>query len=249
MKPDAVADIGNSLIKWGRCTPAGITAVASLPADRPEAWADQFGAWGLGSGSAWAVCGVHPPRRDALVDWLRARGATVWVVESYRQLPLEVRLDEPAKVGLDRLLNAVAVTRRSPRRVPAVLIDAGSAVTVDWVDEEGAFRGGAIFPGLRLMGRALHDHTALLPLVEPPKTLPDLPGLSTRQAIAAGVYYATAGGINALTDLLRSRSKAEAHVFLTGGDAARLRYVLDHRAEHWPEMTLEGLRHTAEAQP
>ncbi len=250
MNVDVVVDIGNTRIKWGRCTPGGLEAVVSLSAGEDWAWQQVFDAWSLTGARNWAISSVHPARCHTLVNWLRARGAFVYVVDTYRQLPLEVRLSEPDKVGIDRLLNAVAVTSHwQRRRLPAILIDAGSAVTVDWVDEEGAFRGGAIFPGLRLMAQVLRDHTALLPLVQVTEPRPYVPGLSTTQAMVAGIYYATAGGINTLIDLLRSRSKAEAHVFLTGGDSVLLSYAVDGRAELWPEMTLEGLRHTAEAQP
>ncbi|MCC6421290.1 MAG: type III pantothenate kinase [Gemmataceae bacterium] len=250
MTPDVVVDVGNSRIKWGRCVNGAVAGIHSLPVDDPQAWQRQLAEWGPHEPQAWAVAGVHPVQRDALAEWLRARGARVWVLDDPGQIPLQVRLEHPERVGIDRLLNAVAaVWHRARRRVPAVLVDAGSAVTVDWVDAEGTFRGGAIFPGLRLMAQALRDYTALLPLVQPTRPCPDLPGVTTTQAIEGGIYYAVAGGINRLINVLCARSPGEAHVFLTGGDAALLRPVLDERAEYWPEMTLEGLRHSAEAQP
>src|SRR5205823_11315500 len=101
-------------------------------------------------------------------------------IERPDQLPLSVALAEPAKVGIDRLLNAVAANTLRPRDMPVVIADIGSAVTVDWLDENGVFKGGAIFPGLRLMAKALNDYTALLPLVEIWRNLPPLPGTSTR---------------------------------------------------------------------
>jgi type III pantothenate kinase len=250
MNPDVVVDVGNTRIKWGRCACGEVAEVVSLPADAPDAWEQQRQRWGLGEKAGWAVAGVHPARRDALVRWLEGRGARAWVATSYRQLPLEVRLGRPDRAGIDRLLNAVAAVHSwSRQRLPAVVVDAGSAVTVDWVDEAGAFRGGAIFPGLRLMARALHEHTALLPLIEVGTPRPYVPGLSTPQAMEAGIYYAAAGGINALVGLYRAASSAETHVYLTGGDARLLSYAVEDRAEVWPEMTLEGLRLSAEAQP
>src|SRR5262249_13910305 len=161
--------------------------------------------------------------------WLRQRGDTVWVLDSPQQLPLRVLLASPERVGIDRLLNAVAARSRVFRPAPIIIVDAGSAVTVDLVDETHAFRGGATFPGLRLMAQALHDHTALLPLVEMSKTNPPLPGTDTKAAIEAGVFWAVAGGIKALvrqlaaqarqlTDPSRSgRPPAPPVLFLTGG--------------------------------
>jgi type III pantothenate kinase len=245
-----VVDIGNTRIKWGRCARGAVAAVVSLPADDPNGWQTKFDAWGLGPGSAWAIASVHPKRRDALVSWLEERAARVWVASAARQLPLEVRVSHADWVGIDRLLNAVAARNSWERkRLPAVIADAGSAVTVDWVDAGGVFRGGSIFPGLRLMAQALHEHTALLPLVQVTTPRPYVPGLSTPQAMEAGIYYATAGGINTLIELFRAGSTAETHVYLTGGDAPLLAHAVDSRAEVWPEMTLEGLRLSAEAQP
>jgi type III pantothenate kinase len=250
MKPDVVVDVGNSRVKWGRCADGAVTLVHTLPSEDSAAWQQQFEQWSLGESTAWAVSGSHPGRRDALAEWLRKRSRAVLLLDSHRQLPLSVWLNHPERVGLDRLLNAVAVTRSwARRRLPAVIADAGSAVTVDWVDEQGNFRGGTISPGLRLMARALHDHTALLPLVEVTEPCPYVPGLATEQAMQAGVYYAVVGGIDTLIGLLRARSPGETHVFLTGGDARLLSPAVDRRAELWPEMTLEGIRLSAEAQP
>lgn len=251
MSVHVVVDVGNTRIKWGRCTVEGVVQTVSLPpTDRDDHWQRQLAAWGLNQPGAWAVSGVHPRRCDELVDWLRQRGHSVLVVDSYRQLPIRVDVQYPHKVGMDRLLNAVAATKHWKRgRLPALIVDTGTAVTVDWVDQEGTFRGGSIFPGVRLMVEALHHHTALLPLVPLANPRPYLPGRSTEQAIEAGVYYAVAGGINTLLELLGERAGAKPFVFLTGGDAELLMPAVDARAEIWPEMTLEGVRLTAEAQP
>jgi type III pantothenate kinase len=250
VNPDVVVDVGNSRIKWGRCVGGAVTEVIALSPDAPEIWQQTFDAWDLTTTSAWAIASVHPQRSDALLRWLEERAARIWVASQARQLPVQVHLEHPDRVGIDRLLNAVAALQSwQRRRLPAVVVDAGSAVTVDWLDENGAFRGGSIFPGLRLMVQVLHDHTALLPLVQINEPCPYLPGLSTPQAIQAGVYYATAGGINTLFGLLCARSGQPTHIYLTGGDAGLLSPAVDGRAEVWPAMTLEGLRLSAEAQP
>src|SRR4051812_37005032 len=151
MKPDLVADVGNSRVKWGRCSADAVLESASLPFDDPIAWQEQLDRWGIQASLRWVVTGVHPPRRERLADWLRQRGDQVWVLDSWQRLPLRVALEHPERVGIDRLFNAVAANQRRKPGRPAILIDAGSAVTVDWLDEHGAFCGGTIFPGLRLM--------------------------------------------------------------------------------------------------
>jgi type III pantothenate kinase len=251
MKPTLVADVGNSHIKWGWFSTSRLIGSASLPPDDAGAWGAQLKLWDLTSPMQWAVSGVHPARRDRLVGWLRECGHTVRVLKDYEQLPLEVRVSRPEQVGIDRLLDAVAAKDRVQRPVARVIIDAGTAVTVDLVDEVGAFRGGAIFPGLRLMARSLHEHTALLPMVEVRAANPEVPGIVTVTAIEAGIYWAVAGGIKALTRQLLGRAGATRHgeVFLTGGDASLLAPVMDVGVHFCPHLTLEGIRLSAEALP
>jgi type III pantothenate kinase len=240
-----VVDVGNTRIKWGRCTPDAVTDQATLPPDDPAVWEEQLQQWELSGPLTWAVTGVHPGRRDALVAWLRRRGHTVHVIDGPSQLPLRTCLEHPERAGIDRLLDAVAANSRRRAGIPAVVIDAGSAVTVDWLDETGAFAGGAILPGLRLAARALHEHTALLPLVEPPVTAPPLPGVSTTAALEAGVFWTVAGGVRAVVEEMSARSAALPDLFLTGGDGHRLHAALGPDVQLWPQMTLEGIRLSA----
>ncbi len=133
-----------------------------------------------------------------------------------------------------------------------MIADAGSAVTVDLVDASGAFAGGAIVPGLRLMAKALHEYTALLPLVDPPMpeggATPPLPGTTTTSAIEAGIFWALSGGVEAILREYRRLCGCSVEVFLTGGDGPLLSAVLPD-AHLWPAMTLEGIRLSAEAMP
>jgi type III pantothenate kinase len=245
-----VVDVGNTRVKWGRCGAGSVEEVASLPPE-PDAWARQLEHWQIPAGAAWVLSGVHPPRRDVLAAWLRQQGAAVTVLEQPRQLPLTVRLEHPERAGIDRLLDAVAVNGRRRRGVPAVVVDAGSAVTVDWLDDTGAFCGGAILPGLRLMAQALHDHTALLPNIELHAVPPPRPGTSTTAALEVGVFWSVAAAIRTLTvEFARGRPDLPApEVYLTGGDGPLLHAAVGATAVLWPEMTLEGVRVSAAALP
>jgi type III pantothenate kinase len=173
----------------------------------------------------------------------------VWPLENPEELPLPCDVVEPRRVGIDRLLNGVAAVRRLQPGEPAVLIDAGSAVTVDWLDERHTYRGGTIFPGLRLMAEALHGYTAFLPLVTVSDPIPDLPAKDTRPAMEAGIFHAVAGGIERIASLLAENSATPPRVFLTGGDAPMLACRLGFSCILWPEMTLEGILASAEALP
>ncbi len=248
MTPHVVVDIGNTRVKWGRCRDGAVVESAGHPHEA-AAWEQQLGLWGLTGPLSWVVSSVHPPARDRLVDWARGRGDTVVILEDPRDLPLTVRLEHPEWVGIDRLLDAVAVNRRRKPGTPAVILDAGSAVTVDYLDEDGAFRGGAIVPGLRLMAQALHDHTALLPLIDVPAAPPPLPGSSTPDAMRAGIFWTVVGGIDMMVRRLAAAAGRRPEVYLTGGDSRVLHQALGGDVVLWPFMTLEGIRLSVEARP
>lgn len=259
MRPHVVVDIGNSRVKWGVCAPdgSGILQVVSL-ADDTEVWQRELRNLvaqpplaGVQGPLSWVLASVRPERSSRLAAWLRQQDHRVYLLERAAQLPLAVPLTHPDYVGIDRLLNAVAARRRLPLGCPAVLVDAGSAVTVDWLDEEHAFRGGAIFPGIRLMAKALNDYAALLPLVSVTEPLPPLPAGDTISAMQAGIFHATVGGIERITRSLAEQASAAPAVFLTGGDAALLHRGLSSGPEPilWPAQTLEGILASAEALP
>jgi type III pantothenate kinase len=248
MTPDVVVDVGNTAIKWGRCADGHVTETCSLPPDSAPAWREQAATWRLTSPTIWVVTGVHPQRRSAFAEFAGQRGDIVHVLSAASSLPLRVALEKPDHVGIDRLLDAVAANSCRCLASPAVVIDAGSAVTVDWLDEEGVYRGGAILPGFRLMAAALHEHTALLPPITPPRAAPGLPGTSTIAAMSAGIFWAVAGGVRALIEQYAAGAKRTPQLFLTGGDGPVLHTILPE-AEPWPTMTLEGIRLSAEALP
>jgi type III pantothenate kinase len=250
MKPDVVVDVGNTSIKWGRCDGDAVVEAVSLSHDDRETWARQADEWGMLSPHVWAVTGVAPARRRLLADWLRDLGHCVQLITDPTELPLFVSLDRPDLVGIDRLLDAVAVNSERAAGRPAVIIDAGSAVTIDYLNKLGAFQGGVILPGLRLMARSLKDYTALLPLVEPPSYVPTVPAKNTTAAIEGGIFWAVVGAVRVLVERYAEQATTPPEVFLTGGDGPLLMEGLRGVVHHlWPQMTLEGIRLSAEALP
>jgi type III pantothenate kinase len=250
MNPDVVVDVGNSAIKCGRCAGGTVSDAVSLAPDNATGWDSLTEKWGsAGVRGTWIVTSVNPAACSRFVDWIGQRGGRVRLLAEARELPLKVSLEKPDHVGIDRLLDAVAANGLRPPGRPAVVVDAGSAVTVDWIDADGTFTGGAILPGIRLMIRALHEHTALLPLIPSPGVAPAVPGTSTPAAMEVGVYWSVVGGVTAVLDAYRRHFDAEPTVYLTGGDAPALLGSMRPPVTHWPEMTLEGIRLAAEALP
>ena len=113
-----------------------------------------------------ALASVSPSRTDQVISLL-ARRYNALVRVAGRDLPygIEIQCDDPEKVGADRILNAVAAFARTRRAT--IVVDVGSATTVDFVSRPGAFCGGAIAPGPEMMLCALHEHTELLPSISP----------------------------------------------------------------------------------
>lgn len=249
MKPHIVADVGNSRVKWGLCSADGGSIVdhVSLPED-PAAWEAALAQWRSQNPSDWVIASVRPERSERLLQWLGEKSQVVYEIRSPEDLPLAIDVVSPRRVGIDRLLNAVAAKAHLRPGEAAVLVDAGSAVTVDWLDQSHTFRGGAIFPGLRLMAEALHRYTAFLPLVTVTEPVPELPAKDTAPAIETGIFHAVVGGIERMAQIL---GQNVARVFLTGGDATLLAPALIKAldAEIWPRQTLEGILIAAEALP
>ena len=121
----------------------------------------------LPAGAACVVCSVRPEADAAATAlWLRL-GGTAEPEFFGRELPvpMPVRVAEPDKVGTDRLL--LALGAKTVAGAPCIVVSAGTAITVDVVDADGFFAGGAIAPGFGLAADALHEKTAFLPRVRP----------------------------------------------------------------------------------
>ncbi|WP_439626465.1 type III pantothenate kinase [Gemmata sp.] len=251
MTPDVVVDIGNTRMKWGRCEGGRVAEVLRLPLDEPAVWDAELAKLPPSQSAArrWAVASVNPPACERFVAWAGAHG-TVTLFTSPSEVPIRVNVDEPGKVGLDRLFGAVAAKAMVPPGTPVITVDVGTAVTVNVIDAGGLFQGGAIFPGPRLMGRALNDHTAKLPLIdlgEVPAAGP--PGRNTAGAIAAGIAAAVQGGVGLLVERLAARY-ARPRLFITGGARGALSRHLFRGVDEVtevPELTLEGIRIAAGA--
>lgn len=242
-------DVGNSRIKLGvfaASEPSGRlpTCVARTVAltNEPLPW-DLLRVWRL-SAADWSravIAGSNPAMTEQLRNgWPAELGPIPQIVRNDEDFPLTIRVDEPRRVGIDRLLNVVAVNEvRRPDR-PAVIVDSGTATTVDFVSADGAFEGGAILPGLALSAKALHEYTALLPLVSVPELgeqTPEPRGRNTRAAIRSGLFW---GQLGAVKELIARQAPGDADIFVTGGGGALLAtHLPDSRFE--PHLPLQGL--------
>lgn len=249
MTPDVVVDVGNSRLKWGVVKGGRVIEVLRLPLNDPEAWDAALAKLPPTEfARKWAAASVNPPALAQFMQWSYSHGGTV-AFEDRQFIPIELNVDFPEKVGIDRLFGAVAAKTLRPEGVPAITVDVGTAVTVNYIDEHGVFQGGAIMPGPRLMGLSLHRFTAKLPMVEADIIEDFTPGKNTADAIRLGLDAMLNGGVMALLGLFADQSETAPWLFLTGG----AEHLLTARMPSIPEthivptLVLEGIRITAES--
>lgn len=142
----------------------------------------------------------------------------VHVMSADSRMPIAVDYATPHTLGADRKAAACGARKLCPGR-PCVIVDAGTCITVDYMDACGVFGGGAIMPGIEMKFRALHTFTAKLPLYTTVDAASQpVTGRSTQESMAAGVLTATRYAIEGFVAHYRER-EPDIAVLLTGGDA------------------------------
>ena len=152
---------------------------------------------------------------------------------------LENRYERPEEVGMDRLANAVAAVES--KGFPVIVVDFGTAVTLDVVDKNGAYAGGIIMPGLGMGADALFRHTSKLPRISIEKPRSVL-GVNTIGSIQSGLFYGTAGAAGSLIEKLWKELGYQTGVIATGGSAPSLIREIPHVDDFDPYLILRGLK-------
>ena len=190
--------------------------------------------------AALALASVNDPLADRLALTVEDQlSVEVYRVDRDLPIPIGVQLDPETITGVDRLLNAAAAYETVKQA--CIIVDAGTAVTVDFVDGEGTFHGGAIAPGGTLQLRALHEHAAALPDLKFNAPNDEAFGRSTSQAMLQGVYHGIRGMIWRLVEQYAEAYGAYPMVIATGGDAEVL-FARDELIDRIvPDLTLMGI--------
>lgn len=255
-------DVGNTRAKFGifeidnaACPqPLSISAVQlEGVTDLAEALSDWQQESGVDDISQCIVAGSNPPVRGQLIaDWPWPElGPSL--VDSYRDVPLLVDVDAPESIGIDRLLTALAARALVSDEQPLIVVDSGTATTVNLTTSNGTFRGGAILPGLRLSAYALHDYTARLPMIDadslssgPTTVDAPLPGRNTIDAMKSGLFWGQLGAIREISRRLAESAASQyadttpALQVLTGGGGRQLAGHLPN-AIYIDSLALHGL--------
>ncbi len=184
------------------------------------------------------VPGLVRSYRDLAADVF---GAPFYLVTSEMETGLKNRYDDPRAVGADRIVNAVGTGRHYG--FPAIIVDIGTATTVEAVDAERNYLGGAILTGLYVALEALVSRTAKLPSVDLEEDPPKAIATNTPDSIRSGFVYGYAGALDALVHRSREEmGEDNVRVIATGGPAG---VIVPHCREietFDQDLTLKGLR-------
>lgn len=237
-----VIDSGNSRMKWGLHGPRGwlaqgVVANSELATLALRDWqnlprpARVVGVNVAGEAARVRVEG-QLARWRMPIEWLTATVEAAGVINRY---------ERPAQLGADRWVSLIAARRRAVASElfppPCVVVNAGTAVTVDALDADGVFQGGLILPGVSLMLRGLGDNTSALRV--PPGKFREFP-TNTPDAVYSGAIQAVCGAIEQMRAKLR-REDAGAKCFLAGGAAHAIAPHLAEPVEVVDNLVLEGV--------
>jgi type III pantothenate kinase len=192
-----------------------------------------------GRGRAVVVGSVVPTLLDRVLSSVRDELHTdARFVGRDLRLPMSLALEHPERVGVDRVCAAAAAYERYARA--CAVASFGTATTIDCVNDEGVFLGGAILPGLQMQARALHEGTAQLPLahVEAPRATY---GGTTEEAIQVGVACGAVGALREIVERYATDLKRWPQLVLTGGSSSMIADMCDFADAVIPDLCIRGI--------
>lgn len=185
------------------------------------------------------ISSVVPPVLNSFKTAIRKlTGRTPLVVGPGIKTGLNIRMDNPAEVGSDLIVAAVAAI--ADHGAPLLLVDMGTATTITAVDSTGSFIGGCICPGVKISMEALTGRTAQLPgisLDEPVVAI----GKNTRDCMRSGIMFGAAGQIDGLLDRMEAELKTPAKIVMTGGISKFILPLCRHEMIYERNLMLKGL--------
>ena len=192
--------------------------------------------------SGIVIASVVPPLTGTLVTMATEYfGRVPLVFDPAVNAGIPILIDNPAEVGADRVVNAIAAFQSYGKGLPIIVIDFGTATTFDAVSAKGEYLGGVICPGPQLSADALVQRTAKLPRIDvrkPPRVI----GTNTVGAMQSGTFWGYVDMVEGLARRMKAELGGAAVVVATGGLApvvAPESPVVEHVD---PELTLRGLR-------
>ncbi|MBU1699168.1 MAG: type III pantothenate kinase [Candidatus Eisenbacteria bacterium] len=166
--------------------------------------------------------------------------AKALVLDHRLKLGIRLRVVDPASVGADRIANAIGAVVRG--RLPAIVVDMGTATTFDVIDEQRSYMGGVIAPGLETSSENLFRRAARLAKVEIKQPRRFI-GKTTEESLQSGLFYGAVGQIDGIVNGIQKELGKKAFVMATGGLASTISGASKTIKEVRPGLTLSGLYH------
>jgi len=233
MKMNLVIDIGNTRTKVFVFAGSRLSAETALP--------------GLSLAELKKFIARHPAGYSILSSVVQSNATIASYLMKHTKfiglnhktpLPLKNKYKTRETLGNDRIANAVGAASIFPKK-NCLVIDAGTCVKYDFINDSNEYLGGSISPGLSMRYNSLHDYTAKLPLVKPSNQV-KLTGTNTKESIISGVQMGMLNEMEGIVNRYQSQCD-DLKVILTGGDADRFAHLLNFPIFAAPKLTAIGL--------
>jgi type III pantothenate kinase len=225
----ASIDIGNSLVKIGLFKKDVLVKAENVPTTSISDYLHKHQIHHIIISSVKNNSSIIAELQQNYPNLLRLKPAT--------PVPLTIDYTSPETLGIDRIAAAVGATKRF--NGPVLIIDAGTCITCDLIDEKNIFRGGTISPGLQLRLQAMHTFTSKLPLLKLSKPRHKV-GRSSEEAMLSGVVNGSRHEIAGFIGYYQKKYP-EIIVIICGGDAKYFDKMIELNIFVLPNLVLEGL--------
>ncbi len=164
----------------------------------------------------------------------------LWINPDSVKKLMPILYHNPNEVGADRIVNAVAAYRKY--KTSLIVIDFGTATTLDVISEKGEYIGGAIVPGVMISAEALFQRASRLPRVEIFKAPDTVIGRDTIDSIKSGLIYGNAAMVDGMVERMAKEMNSTPRIIATGGIAPLISGLSKTIEKVEPSLTLDGLR-------
>lgn len=161
-------------------------------------------------------------------------------VKYHESLPVKISYDNPDILGTDRIANLLYSLTKYPKE-NVIIIDAGTAITIDMISSNMEFVGGFILPGIITQLNSLYENTSELPLIKYDTITGSFPPNSTQSAIVSGVSYEIGGGVSFIIEKLRKKFPDTRRILTCGGTWRAIESFVDFEYLLIPDITLIGV--------
>lgn len=234
MSKKLIIDIGNTLQKLAIFEQKELVFKETFQKLKPADVADFIMEHGPFTGIIQSAVNIYPPE----IEEILAKAGKFILLTELTPLPVINLYQTPKTLGKDRIAAAAGAYAIHPKR-NILVIDAGTCITYDFINDRGEYLGGGISPGIHMRFKAMHTFTGKLPLVEQAE-FDGLIGRNTRESMLSGVYNGVIAEISGIIGQYRDQYN-DVIIMITGGDSEFLHKKLKISIFAAPDLVLLGL--------